>query len=73
MIRIPPDADLANVIDTLLRLTGTTQAQLARTTGIDQPSISRWRHGYTIPNATNLAKLVAGVGWQLAVVPREDA
>ena len=73
MIRIPAGTNLAAVLNDLLELTGTRPAELARLTGFAEGQISKWRRDAVVPSAPVLLRLFDVLGYDLALIPREDA
>ena len=60
---------LANQLITLRREARLSQSELAGMTGILQSEISRIARGITAPNENTWARLVAPLGYELALVP----
>lgn len=52
---------------------GLSQRELARHTRLHQPQISMWLLGKSQPLAGNLFALADALGYDLALIPREDA
>lgn len=73
MIRIDPTGSPADLINDLLTITGMRNVDLAQAAGVPACQISRWRAGDVMPSGTALLRMLAGFGYDLALVPREDA
>ena len=55
------------------RARGLTQAQLAARSGTSQEQVSRWESGKRSPTVAQLGKLLAVLGFELALRPVESA
>lgn len=53
-----PDRPFAKALERAMRLTGTTQSQIARDCGVSRATVHSWLNG-TEPSPMNMAKLVA--------------
>jgi transcriptional regulator with XRE-family HTH domain len=69
-----PGVDAARILNMARRRAGLSQRELARRSGIPQPSISRIERGVVSPTVDTLERLVQGCGMELEPVdrPRED-
>jgi transcriptional regulator with XRE-family HTH domain len=71
-IRITDAKQIAGVIGDLRVLNRLTQRQLAEDTRTNQGQIHEWLHGNRTPNADSLIRLANALGYDLALVPREE-
>jgi transcriptional regulator with XRE-family HTH domain len=51
---------------------GLTQEAVAAKTGVSRKQLSEWENGHTIPRADRLFDLANALGYDLALIPRED-
>jgi transcriptional regulator with XRE-family HTH domain len=49
-----------------------TQRELGERSGKRQPEISLWEHGHVLPTLPSLLRLAHALGYDLALVPREE-
>jgi predicted transcriptional regulator len=67
----------ADTVGTMVRWArkraGMTQLELARATGMPQPSIARIEAGTVVPRTATLIALLHATGHQLSVVPIDPA
>lgn len=52
---------------------GITYAAIAADLGVDRSDIAKWLHGERRPLAHRLVELAQALGYDLALIPREDA
>ncbi len=62
----------AELIGTIRRISGITQAELARRTGIQSSVISAYEHGRRQPSGAALARIARAAGLELTVSPPSD-
>lgn len=73
MIRLPAADRIGPALDEIRRLLGITQQQLAEDSGVWPSQLSHWKTGDRQPDLASLVKVAGGLGYQLALVPKEDA
>ena len=66
------DRVAGGLIERIRDLSGLTQAELARRTGIQSSVLSAYEHGRRQPSAAALARIARAAGLELNVVPRSD-
>lgn len=71
-MRLTAETDIGQLLDAQLRMTLTSQSDLSRLTGYAEGQISRWVRGKVVPNVATLLRLLAALGYDLALIPRED-
>lgn len=71
MIRIDPTA-IGPAIGDLRRLLGIQQRDLAADAGLFPSQLSYWERGLRTPDLKSLVKLAHALGYDLALIPRED-
>jgi transcriptional regulator with XRE-family HTH domain len=69
-IRKPEAAGIA--VAFMRNIAGLTQRQLAARTGFNQAQIAAWEAGHGRPNVASLLRVADVLGYDLALVPRED-
>lgn len=72
MISLTADTDLSVLLSDLLRLRGKSQAWLAEATGYAPGQVSKWLRGVVVPSYISLLTMLAALGYDLALIPRED-
>lgn len=72
MIRFADPNRIGPALGDIRKLLGLTQVALAADAGLWPSQISQWEAGQTHPDLVSLAKLAAGLGYDLALIPRED-
>jgi transcriptional regulator with XRE-family HTH domain len=72
-IRITDPDQLRIAIGDLRAIYGTTQRALAADSGFRQAQISNWLSGRTVPDPASVIRLANALGYDLALIPREDA
>ena len=70
IVRSP--ADLARIIRDRRRALGQTQLSLATRIGAASQRVTEWESGQRRPTAATLLKLADALGYDLALIPRED-
>jgi transcriptional regulator with XRE-family HTH domain len=73
MIRLKEPACFGRALADLRNLHGLTQRQLAAQAGFGQSQVSHWEAGQREPDFSSVAKLAAAFGYDVALVPREEA
>jgi transcriptional regulator with XRE-family HTH domain len=76
VIRIGTPEDIGDNLSLLRKLARLTQRGLAAEAGLTQARIGLWELGQVLPSLPNLVRLLAALGYQLAIVPidtQEDA
>jgi transcriptional regulator with XRE-family HTH domain len=73
MILLARPTDVGSVLADLRRLSGTTQRQLAAAAHTRQCQISNFEVGATRPNLASLIRLADALGYDVALIPREEA
>jgi transcriptional regulator with XRE-family HTH domain len=73
MIRLTDPTRIAAFISDLRILNQITQHALAAESGHRQGQISAWELGKVIPNVVPLMDVARVLGYDLALIPREDA
>jgi transcriptional regulator with XRE-family HTH domain len=73
MIRLAAATDVGPLLADLRRTRRTSQRQLAADSRTRQAQISNFELGATRPNLDSLIRLAKALGYDLALVPREDA
>ena len=73
MIRLTDDTDWAALLRSLLDMGRVNQAALAEATGYDPSHISAWCTGRKTPGRDALIRIAGALGYDLALIPREDA
>jgi transcriptional regulator with XRE-family HTH domain len=69
MIRIGTAEDIGETLSLLRALARLTQRTLAALAGTTQTQIGLWELGQVLPGLPNLVRLLAALGYQLALVP----
>jgi transcriptional regulator with XRE-family HTH domain len=59
-----------SLVDEIRRLSGLSQAELARRSGLPRSVINAYVHGHREPGAGALARIAAAAGLELDLVPR---
>jgi transcriptional regulator with XRE-family HTH domain len=72
VIRVPTTEKVGPAIRFARHLAGLTQAQLAERAGVAQPQVGMWERGLNEPRAGTLIKIFDALGYDLALIPRED-
>lgn len=65
-------ADLVTIFNDLVTMLGYTQRQLAAEAGLYQAQICDWLHGNRSMDTTSVIRLAHALGYDLALIPRED-
>jgi transcriptional regulator with XRE-family HTH domain len=73
IVRIDEKTDLAELLRSLMAATSTSVAELVLTSGLPHDRISQYRWGKRTPGVALLAELARALGYDLALIPREDA
>lgn len=73
MIRIGDLTALGGVIRDLRLMHMLSQRALAEAAGFSKGQVSDWERGARIPEATSLARVLKGLGFELAIVPAEES
>jgi transcriptional regulator with XRE-family HTH domain len=73
VITLTADTDLAALLRDLLRMGRMSQADLSRATGYTEQQICGWCNGRRIPDRKSLLRIADALGYDLALIPREDA
>lgn len=72
MIRIGDTGDFADTIGLLRRLTGRTQGAVGNDIGATASRIGEYEHDRRSMTVRTAIRLLDALGYQLAIVPRED-
>lgn len=72
-IRITDAGQLAGVIGDLRVLTRLSYRRLAQEADCNNGQVHSWMTGYRTPNVASLIRLAGALGYDLALVPKEDA
>lgn len=72
MIRFASPDAVGPALGNLRRLLGISQVRLASDSGLWPSQLSHWEAGDRHPDLASLAKVVRALGYDLALVPRED-
>lgn len=72
MIRIDPAA-IGPALGNLRQLLGIRQRDLAADAGLFPSQLSYWERGLRDPDLKSLVKIARALGYDLALVPREDS
>jgi transcriptional regulator with XRE-family HTH domain len=72
-MRIHDKADLVSIFGDLQAIYGLTQRQLAEQAGFYQCQICDWLGGKRSMDTTSVIRLANALGYDLALIPREDA
>jgi transcriptional regulator with XRE-family HTH domain len=73
VIRVPSSTDIGPALSDLRILHGLNHTDIAEGTGIDRSLIGHYERGRNNPSLPNLLKIVNFYGYDLALVPREQA
>lgn len=73
MIVLTETTDWAATLRALLAMGRVSQAELARATGYSEQQISTWTRGVKNPGRVAVLRIAAALGYDLALIPREDA
>ncbi|GAB1642554.1 helix-turn-helix domain-containing protein [Krasilnikovia sp. MM14-A1259] len=73
MIRIDNAGQAGPSLGDLRRMLRTVQSDLAARAGFDQSLVSKWERGHSVPTVDSLIRTAHALGYDLALVPREDA
>jgi transcriptional regulator with XRE-family HTH domain len=73
VIRLPDDGRIGPALRGIRRMHRLTQKQLAADSGLWPSQLAHWERGDRQPDLASLIKLAAGLGYDLALIPREDA
>lgn len=73
IIRITDPDQIGAVAEDLRAIYGLSQLALAAESGSRQGQISRWLGGQAVPDVKTAIRLVNALGYDLALIPREDA
>jgi transcriptional regulator with XRE-family HTH domain len=73
MITLTADTDFAALLRALLGMARMNQADLHRATGYPESQISSWCNGRKVPDRKSLLRIADALGFDLALIPREDA
>lgn len=73
MIRLTEPGDIRRALLRALAASGHTQTRFASDAGIARRQLELYLAGKTLPGARSLIKLAQANGYDLALVPREDA
>jgi transcriptional regulator with XRE-family HTH domain len=71
MNRINPDA-IGPALGELRQLLRISQRDLATDAGLHSSQLSYWERGLRTPDISSLVKLAHALGYDLALIPRED-
>ena len=72
-IRITDPRQIASILGDLRILTRLTTRALAAEAHANQGQIATWLNGDRCPNSDSLIRLANAMGYDLALIPREDA
>lgn len=72
-IRITDASQIPAALNDLRRMQMLTQRALAADAGFRPPQISSWLAGRYMPDPRSLIRLANALGYDLALIPREDA
>lgn len=70
---IDNDRTAKGLLGEIRRISGLSQAELARRTGIQSSVLSAYEHGRRQPSVSALARIARAAGLELAVSPLSDA
>jgi transcriptional regulator with XRE-family HTH domain len=73
MIRIADPNDFAAIVLDMRQILRLTQSEFADEIDAYPSQVHYWETGQRKPDLKSLAKLARGLGYDLALVPREDA
>ena len=73
MIRLGDPAAFGASLIGLRQMFGVTQKQLATDAGLWQSQVSHWESGQRIPDLPSIVKLANALGYDLALIPKEDS
>lgn len=73
MIHIGKPEQVAGALQFMRSTAGLSQRKLATMTGFSQAQIGGWELQDRCPNVSSLLRLANALGYDLALVPREDA
>lgn len=73
IIRITEPGQIAGIIGDLRILNQLSQRSLAAESGHHQGQVSAWELGKVVPNVVPLIDMANALGYDLALIPREEA
>lgn len=72
MIRISSREELHQALGDLRAMSLMTQTELATELGVNKSRIGDFEHGRRTPGTWTVIRLLAAMGWQIALVPAEE-
>lgn len=72
-LRIHDKADIVVAFNDLAAIYGMRQKQLAAASGYFPSQLSEWMRGKKSMDVTSMIRLANALGYDLALIPREDA
>lgn len=73
MIRITDPDQVGPALRQLRTILGISQRELCEISGQRQGRMSAWELGHEVPRFSSLVRMVRALGYDLVLVPREDA